>query len=140
MIEIIALGIFILFIGIFIFNGVLVIPLNKVFVVEKLGAGIHYIIPFVNKVVDVVELSERVFETNEAMFRTYDDKTVTLTVKITYQVTDPKVYHYSFNKDLYKMQETAYDQIRYVILQNTLQDIKMDLLSLEQQLLLQIIL
>jgi regulator of protease activity HflC (stomatin/prohibitin superfamily) len=121
--------------------GIKIVPMNKVFIVEKLGVydktlvpGIHFIVPFVYRVAKEVEVLDRVYETNKGTFRTYDDQSLTLILKVTYQVVDPKLYHYGFNKDLYKVQEIGFDKLRHLIIKNTVQDVKLDLLNLESQM------
>lgn len=134
--------IIILFIIIMIFTstGIKIVPEKTVFVIERYGVynktlqpGMYFIIPFMDRVVKVVYLSEKVYQTNEGTFRTFDDKSLSLRIKVSYQVTDPKLYHYGFNKDLYKLQEIAFDNIRNLILQNTTEDIKLELSSIEEK-------
>jgi len=124
--------------------GIKIVPLNKSFIIEKLGiynktleAGIHFIIPFVDRGAKEVDLSEKNYQTNEGAFQTFDDQLLTLKVKVTYQVIDPKLYNYGFDGDFYKVQEIGFDELRYIILKNTVQDVKLDLLNLENQMISQ---
>lgn len=125
----------------FISAGIKIVPAKSVFIIERYGAynrtlqpGLYFIMPFVDRVVNVVDLSQREYRTNEGIFRTFDDISLSLKIKISYIVIDPKLYHYAFSKDLYNIQEIAFDNIRSLILKNTMKDIKLDLRDVEEKL------
>lgn len=139
--TIIMLVILVPIMGLFIFMSTKVVQEGKAIVVERLGvynktlyAGVFIVVPFVDRVIKEVNVSVRDYRTNDETFKTFDDQSLTLRVKIVFQVTDPKLYHYGFDKDMYKVQEVAFDSTRNLILKNTLENVKLELNSLNTEL------
>lgn len=77
---------------------------NQQAVVERLGgylttwkSGIHFLIPFIDKVVKKVNISEQTLISNNA-FLTLDQKEVSVEFDIIYQPVDSMQYAYGYDK------------------------------------------
>ena len=76
-----------------------VVQQSKAYVVERLGAfqavwgvGIHFKIPFIEKVAKVVSLKEQVVDFAPQPVITKDNVTMQIDTVIYFQITDPKLY------------------------------------------------
>lgn len=110
----IALGILFL-ISCFIVFSVVVVPQQRAYVIERLGkyhltlsAGLHFIIPFIDKVRAKINLSEEVLDIPSQICITKDNTQVTVDGVIYIQVTDPKIAVYGTNN--YKLAVSTLSQ------------------------------
>ena len=78
-----------------------VVQQSKAYVVERLGAfhsvwgvGIHFKVPFIEKVAKVVSLKEQVVDFAPQPVITKDNVTMQIDTVIYFQITDPKLYTY----------------------------------------------
>lgn len=101
------------FIPLFVFIALLVlavghikiVPQAQAYVVERFGAfhsvwstGFHFLVPFVDKVREKVDLREKVMDISPQPVITKDNVTVLVDAMLFYQVTDPKLLIYGVDK------------------------------------------
>ena len=80
-------------------SGIKIIPQSKAFVVERLGAyhrtmqtGLHYVIPFIERISNKVNLKEIVKDFAPQPVITKDNVTMQIDTVVYFQITDPKLY------------------------------------------------
>ena len=100
------IGIFILIVLIIIvlivlISNIKIVPQAHAYVIERLGAyhvtwstGLHFKIPFIEKVARHVSLKEQVVDFPPQPVITKDNVTMQIDTVIYFQVTDPKLYTY----------------------------------------------
>ncbi|MBR2481267.1 MAG: peptidase, partial [Oscillospiraceae bacterium] len=78
-----------------------VVQQSKAYVVERLGAyhatwgvGIHFKIPFIERVAKTVSLKEQVVDFAPQPVITKDNVTMQIDTVVYFQITDPKLYTY----------------------------------------------
>ena len=80
-------------------SGVRIVPQARAMVVERLGAyhrtmqtGLHYVIPFVERIASNVSLKEIVQDFAPQPVITEDNVTMQIDTVVYYSITDPKLY------------------------------------------------
>ena len=78
-----------------------VVPQAHAFVVERLGAyritwgtGLHFKVPFLDKIAKKVSLKEQVIDFPPQPVITKDNVTMQIDTVVYFQITDPKLYAY----------------------------------------------
>ena len=119
--------IFILAIVILIKN-IRIVQQAKAFVVERLGAyqttwnvGLHFKIPFIERVAKVVSLKEQVVDFPPQPVITKDNVTMQIDTVIYFQITDPKMYTYGVEHPL-----TAIENLTATTLRNIIGELELD--------------
>jgi regulator of protease activity HflC (stomatin/prohibitin superfamily) len=99
----------------------LVTQTNK-FVVERLGGylttwdvGIHFLIPFVDRVVKQVSLKEQVRDFDPQPVITKDNLTMQIDSVVFFQITDPKLYAYGVANPLSAIENLSATTLRNII-------------------------
>lgn len=94
---------------------------NK-YVVERLGAysstwsvGIHFLIPFVDKVAYVVSMKEQVNDFAPQPVITKDNVTMQIDTIVFFQVTDPKLYAYGVENPIAAIENLSATTLRNII-------------------------
>ena len=84
-----------------IIRNIFVVQQSKAYVIERLGAfskvwqvGIHFKVPFIERVVKKVSLKEQVADFDPQPVITKDNVTMQIDTVIYFQITDPKLYTY----------------------------------------------
>ena len=118
---------FLLVIAILIKN-IRVVQQAKAFVVERLGAyqttwtvGLHFKIPFIERVAKIVSLKEQVVDFPPQPVITKDNVTMQIDTVIYFQITDPKMYTYGVEHPL-----TAIENLTATTLRNIIGDMELD--------------
>ena len=100
----------------------------KAFVVERLGAyqttwnvGLHFKIPFIERVAKVVSLKEQVVDLPPQPVITKDNVTMQIDTVIYFQITDPKMYTYGVEHPL-----TAIENLTATTLRNIIGELELD--------------
>ncbi len=98
-----------------------VVPATLAYVISSYGiykktwhAGLHFKIPFVEKVIAKLPLTRQAIEDNIGDIITKDNKTVKIKVNICYYIVNPKLYCYGVNdpeNNLRNLVNTATRQI-----------------------------
>ncbi len=105
-----------------------VVQQAKAFVIERLGAyqttwtvGLHFKIPFIEKVAKVVSLKEQVVDFPPQPVITKDNVTMQIDTVIYFQITDPKMYTYGVEHPL-----TAIENLTATTLRNIIGELELD--------------
>ncbi len=100
----------------------------KAVVVERLGAyqttwsvGIHFKIPFIERIAKTVSLKEQVVDFPPQPVITKDNVTMQIDTVIYFQITDPKLYTYGVEHPL-----TAIENLSATTLRNIIGDLELD--------------
>ena len=105
-----------------------VVQQAKAYVVERLGAyqttwevGLHFKIPFIERVAKVVSLKEQVVDFPPQPVITKDNVTMQIDTVIYFQITDPKMYTYGVEHPL-----TAIENLTATTLRNIIGELELD--------------
>ena len=102
--------------------GVKIIPQSKAYVVERLGAydrtmetGLHYRVPIIDRVANVVSLKETVKDFAPQPVITKDDVTMQIDTVVQYQITDSKLYTYGVDNPISAIENLTATTLRNII-------------------------
>ena len=105
-----------------------VVQQSKAYVVERLGAfhsvwgvGLHFKLPFIERVVKKISLKEQVADFDPQPVITKDNVTMQIDTVIYFQITDPKLYTYGVE---YPM--SAIENLTATTLRNIIGDLELD--------------
>ncbi len=108
--------------------GIKVIPQSRARVVERLGkyydtlqTGIHYIVPFIDRVASDVSLKEIVKDFAPQPVITKDNVTMHIDTVVYFQITDPKLYTYGVENPI-----NAIENLTATTLRNIIGDLELD--------------
>ena len=109
-------------------SGVRIVPQARAMVVERLGAyhrtmqtGLHYVIPFVERIASNVSLKEIVQDFAPQPVITEDNVTMQIDTVVYYSITDPKLYTYGVEKPI-----SAIENLTATTLRNIIGDLELD--------------
>ena len=109
-------------------TGVKIIPQSKAYVVERLGAydrtmqtGLHYVIQFIERVSNVVNLKEIVKDFAPQPVITEDNVTMQIDTVVYFHITDPKLYTYGIENPV-----SAIENLTATTLRNIIGDLELD--------------
>ncbi len=108
-----------------------IVPQATVFVVERMGAyqatwetGVHFTVPFVDRVAKKVSLKEQVVDFNPQPVITKDNVTMQIDTVVFYQITDAKLFAYGVERPIAAIEHLTATTLRNIIgemeLDNTL--------------------
>ena len=107
---------------IIIVSGIKIIPQSKAYVVERLGAfhrtmqtGLHYVIPFIERVASNVSLKEIVKDFAPQPVITKDNVTMQIDTVVYFQITDPKLYTYGVENPINAIENLTATTLRNII-------------------------
>ena len=102
--------------------GVKIIPQSRAKVVERLGSyhntlqtGLHYVIPFIDRVANDVTLKEIVKDFAPQPVITKDNVTMQIDTVVYFQVTDPKLYTYGVENPINAIENLTATTLRNII-------------------------
>ena len=105
-----------------------IVPQAHAYVVERLGAyqstwsvGLHFKVPFVDKVARKVILKEQVVDFAPQPVITKDNVTMRIDTVVFYQITDPKLYAYGVENPI-----MAIENLTATTLRNIIGDLELD--------------
>ena len=105
-----------------------VVQQSKAYVVERLGAfqsvwsvGLHFKIPFIDRIVRRVTLKEQVHDYPPQPVITKDNVTMQIDTVVYFQITDPKLYCYGVEQPM-----TAMETLTATTLRNIIGDLELD--------------
>ena len=117
----IGIGILVVLVVIFI-AGIKVIPQSRAYVVERLGAyhrtmqtGLHYVLPFIERVANNVSLKEIVKDFAPQPVITKDNVTMQIDTVVYFQITDPKLYSYGVENPINAIENLTATTLRNII-------------------------
>ena len=103
-------------------SGVKIIPQSRAYVVERLGAyhrtmqtGLHYVIPFVERVANNVSLKEIVKDFPPQPVITKDNVTMQIDTVVYFQITDSKLYTYGIENPVNAIENLTATTLRNII-------------------------
>jgi len=113
---------------IIIIRNIKIVPQAQAFIVERLGAyketwevGLHFKIPFIDRIANRVSLKERVLDLPPQPVITKDNVTIQIDTVIYYTITDPKLYTYGVERPL-----MAIELLSTTTLRNIIGDLELD--------------
>jgi len=105
-----------------IIRNIQVVQQSKAYVIERMGAfstvwgvGIHFKIPFIEKVVKKVSLKEQVLDYPPQPVITKDNVTMQIDTVVYFQITDPKLYTYGVEYPMVAMETLTATTLRNII-------------------------
>lgn len=103
-------------------TGVRIIPQSRAKVVERLGAyhgtlqtGVHYVIPFIDRIASDVTLKEIVKDFAPQPVITKDNVTMQIDTVVYFQITDPKLYTYGVENPINAIENLTATTLRNII-------------------------
>ncbi|MCI2106127.1 MAG: SPFH/Band 7/PHB domain protein [Intestinimonas sp.] len=109
-------------------RNILVVQQSKAYVIERLGAfhavwgvGIHFKIPFLERVAKAVSLKEQVVDFAPQPVITKDNVTMQIDTVLYFQITDPKLYTYGVEHPM-----SAIENLTATTLRNIIGDLELD--------------
>lgn len=113
---------------IFILSNIKIVPQAKAMVIERLGAylntwgtGLHFKIPFVDRIARSVSLKEQVVDFPPQPVITKDNVTMQIDTVVYFQITDPKLYTYGVENPI-----QAIEVLTATTLRNIIGDLELD--------------
>lgn len=108
--------------------GVKIIPQSRAKVIERLGSyhatlqtGLHYVIPFIDRVASDISLKEIVKDFAPQPVITKDNVTMQIDTVVYFQITDPKLYTYGVDNPI-----NAIENLTATTLRNIIGDLELD--------------
>ena len=109
-------------------NNIKIVPQAHAFVVERLGAyyktwgtGLHFKIPFIDRIAKRVSLKEQVVDFPPQPVITRDNVTMQIDTVVYFEITDPKLYTYGVERPL-----SAIENLTATTLRNIIGDLELD--------------
>ena len=120
--EFIIIGIVLLGIMIIIISNISVVQQSRAYVIERLGAfntvwgvGLHFKIPFLDRIARRVSLKEQVLDYPPQPVITKDNVTMQIDTVVYFQITDPKLYAYGVEQPMAAMETLTATTLRNII-------------------------
>ena len=118
--SVIGIAAFVLFI--IIISNIKVVQQSRAYVIERLGAfqsvwgvGLHFKIPFIDRVARKVSLKEQVLDYPPQPVITKDNVTMQIDTVVYFQITDPKLYAYGVEHPMAAMETLTATTLRNII-------------------------
>ena len=109
-------------------RNIFIVQQSRAYVIERLGAfqgvwevGLHFKIPFIERVAKKVSLKEQVMDYPPQPVITKDNVTMQIDTVIYYQITDPKLYTYGVEHPM-----SAIETLTATTLRNIIGDLELD--------------
>ena len=105
-----------------IISNIVVVQQSRAYVIERLGAfhgvqgvGIHFKVPFLDRVARRVSLKEQVLDYPPQPVITKDNVTMQIDTVVYFQITDPKLYTYGVEQPMMAMETLTATTLRNII-------------------------
>lgn len=105
-----------------------VVPQSKCYIIERLGSyfatwnnGLHYKIPFIDRISGIISLKEMVKDFAPQPVITKDNVTMQIDTVVYFQITDPKLYTYGVDNPI-----NAIENLTATTLRNIIGDLELD--------------
>ena len=103
-------------------RNIYVVQQSRAYVIERLGAfsnvwtvGIHFKVPFVERVAKKVSLKEQVLDYPPQPVITKDNVTMQIDTVVYFQITDPKLYTYGIEQPMLAIENLSATTLRNII-------------------------
>ena len=108
--------------GILAFTHFKIVPQAKSYVIERIGSyhetwgnGLHFLIPFIDRIASVVTLKEIVKDFAPQPVITKDNVTMQIDTVVYFQITDPKLYAYGVENPINAIENLTATTLRNLI-------------------------
>lgn len=115
-------GLLIIFVILFFAFHVRIVNQSKSVVIERLGSyyetwgtGVHFLMPFVDRVANQISLKEHVVDFDPQPVITKDNVTMQIDTVVYFQVTDSKLYTYGVNNPMMAVENLTATTLRNII-------------------------
>lgn len=122
MIGIILIGVLIVAVIALVATNVRIVPQAQAYVIERLGAykgtwpvGLHFKIPFIDRIARKVSLKERVIDFPPQPVITKDNVTMEIDTVVFFQITDPKLFTYGSESPMQAIENLTATTLRNII-------------------------
>ena len=122
MIAGIVIAVIVIFLLIILIKNVVIVRQSRAYVIERLGAfhavwgvGIHFKIPFIERVAKVVSMKEQVVDFAPQPVITKDNVTMQIDTVIFFEITDPKLYTYGVEHPMPAIENLTATTLRNII-------------------------
>ncbi len=120
--EFIIIGILVVALMLIIISNIAVVQQSRAYVIERLGAfqavwgvGMHFKIPFIDRIARRVSLKEQVLDYPPQAVITKDNVTMQIDTVVYFQITDPKLYAYGVEQPMMAMETLTATTLRNII-------------------------
>ncbi len=120
--EFIIIGAVLLVVFLIVITNIYVVQQSRAYVVERLGAfqgvhgvGMHFKIPFIDRIARRVSLKEQVLDYPPQPVITKDNVTMQIDTVVYFQITDPKLYTYGVEHPMAAMETLTATTLRNII-------------------------
>ena len=107
---------------IIVISNIHIVQQSRAYVIERLGAfskvwqvGIHFKVPFIERVAKKVSLKEQVLDYPPQPVITKDNVTMQIDTVVYYQITDPRLYTYGVERPMMAMETLTATTLRNII-------------------------
>ena len=118
----IVIGAAVLLVLIIIIKNICIVQQSRAYVIERLGAfsevwevGIHFKVPFIERIARRVSLKEQVLDYPPQPVITKDNVTMQIDTVVYFQITDPKLYTYGVEQPMLAMETLTATTLRNII-------------------------
>jgi len=116
------LGALVIIVLILVISNIFVVQQSRAYVIERLGAfqavqgvGMHFKIPFIDRIARRVSLKEQVLDYPPQPVITKDNVTMQIDTVVYFQITDPKLYAYGVEQPMAAMETLTATTLRNII-------------------------
>lgn len=120
--AIIVVAIVLLALLIYLITRIRIVSQTNKYIVERLGAyhdtwgvGIHFLLPFVDRVVQVISMKEQVKDFDPQPVITKDNVTMQIDTVVFYTILDPKLYAYGVENPVFAIEKLSATTLRNII-------------------------
>ena len=120
--ELIVIGIVVAIVFLTIISNIAIVEQSRAYVIERLGAfqtvwgvGLHFKIPFIDRIARRVSLKEQVLDYPPQPVITKDNVTMQIDTVVYFQITDPKLYAYGVEHPMAAMETLTATTLRNII-------------------------
>ena len=120
--EFVIIGVVVLILFSVIISNISVVQQSRAYVIERLGAfqevwgvGLHFKIPFLDRIARRVSLKEQVLDYPPQPVNTKDNVTMQIDTVVYFQITDPKLYTYGVEQPMMAMETLTATTLRNII-------------------------
>ena len=116
------IGLLIIILFIIVISNIKVVQQSRAYVIERLGAfhevwgvGMHFKVPFIDRIARRVSLKEQVLDYPPQPVITKDNVTMQIDTVVYFQITDPKLYCYGVEQPMMAMETLTATTLRNII-------------------------
>jgi regulator of protease activity HflC (stomatin/prohibitin superfamily) len=112
----------VLIVFVIVLSNIAVVQQSRAYVIERLGAfqevwgvGLHFKVPFIDRIARKVSLKEQVLDYPPQPVITKDNVTMQIDTVVYFQITDPKLYTYGVEQPMMAMETLTATTLRNII-------------------------